>query len=1666
MARVLIVDDEQGFRRSIQQFLKKEGHKVAAADSAEKALEILKEREFDVVVTDIVMPRVNGMDLLKSIKESRPNIPVIIMTGEPTVDTAIKAVQAEAFDYLVKPFSREDICKTVRNAANQKALEDENRQYREHMEELVDKRGRDLRKSEKRYRLLAENSKDAIWLMELGGRFSYISPYVERMTGFSPEEIMSLPPEGFLAPGSMAKIEKLLADQLALPRENREESVRLEQRQRRKDGSELDIEINANWVLDEEGNPIAIQGVSRDITERKKAEEALHESEQQYRTLADAAFEGIVITKRGKVLAANRRSAEILGYEPDELIGRKAVEFVYPEDRELVAQNIQMGNDGPYQHRSLRKDGSVILLEIQARKTTYEGREVRITAITDITDRKKASEKLKKWANIFEHAGWGVAVSSQDGKSHELMNPAYAKMHGYTVEELSGKPVSDAYTPQGRKEIPELIRQVNEKGHHSFEADHVRKDGSVFPALVNANAVKDKNGNFLYRIVNVQDITERRRTEERAVGLSKIFETSLNEIYIFDVSTLKFIEVNRGARENLGYTIDELCEMTPLDIKPHFTPELFAETIVPLQTGEKKIVRFETTHERKDGSLYDVEVHLQLSSFSKSSVFVAIILDITDRKLAEEKLRESESRYRTILDRISEGYFEVDLAGAFTFFNEAMRDILGYAENEMIGLNNQKYMDKDNTKKVFEIFNEVYRTGDPAKASNWQLIRRDGSKRLIETSVILKKNSMGKPIGFRGVARDITKRKQAEEALARREHYYRTLMHSMHEEILVIDKDFRITDINNTFLITTGRSRPEVLGKHCFEISHGYESPCSEHGERCVLKGVFETGEPAQCLHEHKRKDGASAFVDILVSPVKDEKGNVTHVVEAIRDISDLMKTQRELQNSEELYRLLADNVADTIWIVGLSDMRFSYISPAVEKILGYTPAEVLELELSDFMTPETLENIALTISEELALENEEGAAPGKSRVQELEQVRKDGSIIWTEITARFLRDDDGRPDRILGVTRDITERKQAEEALRESEIKFREMTEKVSDVLFQTDISGVITYLSPSSKEVFGLTPEEMTGHEFTEFLLESEKEHAMLEYSKALISGRTRNNFIVKMKRSDGEIFWGELNTSIQVRDGEAAGTLGIIRDITDRMRAEEALMASEKNYRNIFHTINDAIIIHDIETGAILDVNSIMGKMWGYTREESLRIDIDALSHGEPPYSQQDGERWLHLAATEGPQAFEWLARRKNGELFWLEVKLQTVVIAGQQRIMAVDRDITERKQAEEEKEKLEGQLRQAHKMEAVGRLAGGVAHDFNNILTGINGYAEMIIEGLDADDSLRPNMEVILSSGKRAAGLTAQLLAFSRKQIIAPRVIQPNDILLNSQKMLRRIIGEDIDFVFAPDGRLWRINADPTQLDQVLMNLAVNARDAMPDGGKLTIETQNVTLDDEYCKSHAGFIPGDYVMLAVTDTGHGMDAETLENIFEPFFSTKEVGKGTGLGLAMVYGVMKQNKGFINVYSEIGEGTTFKIYYPALKEKAEKLSKDKLADMPAGTETVLLVEDEGIVRNLAKTVLERQGYTVIDAPDGKKARLEYTQYSGEIHLLLTDVVMPKMNGGELYKKLLDLKPGLKALFMSGYTEDAIAHHGVLDKGAHFIQKPFTIQALAKAVRKALDT
>jgi len=395
-----------------------------------------------------------------------------------------------------------------------------------------------------------------------------------------------------------------------------------------------------------------------------------------------------------------------------------------------------------------------------------------------------------------------------------------------------------------------------------------------------------------------------------------------------------------------------------------------------------------------------------------------------------------------------------------------------------------------------------------------------------------------------------------------------------------------------------------------------------------------------------------------------------------------------------------------------------------------------------------------------------------------------------------------------------------------------------------------------------------------------------------------------------------------------------------------------------------------------------------------------------------------------------------------------------------------DITKRKRAEEENTALQEQLRQSQKMEAIGRLAGGIAHDFNNLLTVIKGYSQLSLVEIKEGDPLKLNIEEIRRAADRAADLTRQLLAFSRRQIMEMKVLDLNDLLKNLDKMLRRVIGEDIELVTLLAEDLGRVKTDPGQTEQVVMNLSVNARDAMPEGGKLTIETANVDLDDAYARNHVAVTPGRFVMISVSDTGVGMTPEVRDRVFEPFFTAKEKGKGTGLGLSTVYGIVKQSSGNIWVYSEPGKGTTFKIYLPRVDEPLEKLGERVgVKEIPRGTETILVVEDEEEVRKLAVRILERQGYKVLEASQGLDAFIIAEEYEDLIHLLVTDVVMPKISGRELGERMASIRPEIKVLYMSGYTDNAIVHHGVLGEGIKFIQKPFTVEGLARKVREVLD-
>jgi PAS domain S-box-containing protein len=507
------------------------------------------------------------------------------------------------------------------------------------------------------------------------------------------------------------------------------------------------------------------------------------------------------------------------------------------------------------------------------------------------------------------------------------------------------------------------------------------------------------------------------------------------------------------------------------------------------------------------------------------------------------------------------------------------------------------------------------------------------------------------------------------------------------------------------------------------------------------------------------------------------------------------------------------------------------------------------------------------------------------------------------------------------------------------------------------------------------------------------------------------------------------------------------------------QEALRESEARYRALVEQASDGVVITGAD-GCYLSANPSFLQMVGYSSEELSKLRVhDVVEQGRLAYL---AEHLANVSAGTALPLMEWQLLRKDRTTCPVEVSAKMLLDG---HILAMVRDISVRKQADEEKANLEVQLQQAQKMESVGRLAGGVAHDFNNMLSVIQGYAELALETADPNQSIHGDLVEILQAARRSADLTRQLLAFARQQAIAPKVLDLNDTVTGMLKLLRRLIGENVALAWVPNMDLWTVKMDPSQIDQILANLCVNARDAIDNVGQITITAQNCALDMAYCADHAGVAPGQYVRLTVSDNGSGMEQDTLTHIYEPFFTTKSVGQGTGLGLATVYGIVKQNNGFIDVDSKPGQGTTFTLYLPRYEGKDHQSKKEAPSQPPmGGHETILLVEDEPTVLKLTTTILEKHGYTVLTASTPGNALRLAGAYAGEIHLLMTDVVMPQMNGPDLAAILISLYPRLKRLFMSGCTANVVAHHGVLQEDVAFIQKPFSIPDLAAKVREAL--
>ena len=770
----------------------------------------------------------------------------------------------------------------------------------------------------------------------------------------------------------------------------------------------------------------------------------------------------------------------------------------------------------------------------------------------------------------------------------------------------------------------------------------------------------------------------------------------------------------------------------------------------------------------------------------------------------------------------------------------------------------------------------------------------------------------------------------------------------------------------------------------------------------------------------------------------------------------DRKRSEEALRESEGRYRMLFDYAPDGIMISDDASTILD-VNPSICSSLGYTTHELIGLTCPDVIS---LTDIRYLEAARAQVKKE------KEHQREWQFRRRDGTVFPAEVIATQMPD-----GHVLSMIRDASERQQAEKERTFLTSQIEAQRERLNNIV--TNVPGIVwetsggpdrehgggSFVSDYVTTMIGYSVEEWLAmpNFWLSIVHPDHREKVARDAAAAFVNGEDCVQEFPWIAK-DGRVVWVEAHSAV-VFDGLGMpiGVRGVTIDINDRKLAAEALRESEERYRDLVENAIDMIYAHDLQ-GNYTSVNRSAERITGYTRDEVLTMNLTQTV--APEYVEKAREMIAAKLAGKGDTAYELEIIAKDGRRISVEVNTRLIYENGAPvSIQGIARDTTERKHLEE-------QFRQSQKMEAIGLLAGGIAHDFNNLLTAISGYSELTLSKMRHDDPLRHNISEIKDAGDRAAALTGQLLAFSRKQVLKPRVHSLNSVITDIERMLRRIIRESVEFHTELDPALQNIKADPGQIEQVIMNLSVNARDAMPNGGKLFIKTENVHISESRDEPRLSLSPGQYAKMTVTDTGEGMDEETLSRMFEPFFTTKEAGKGTGLGLSTVYGIVKQSGGEILVDSELGHGTTFEIYLPSVADPAQHIkSKPVQTWDEIGSETILLVEDEEVVRNLVREILEGNGYSVLEAAGGKAAMDICRSTTETIDLLLTDVIMPHMSGIELKKNVLKLMPDIKILLMSGYTDDAATAVDTFDSRTGFIEKPFTPDSLSRKVREILD-
>ena len=1176
----------------------------------------------------------------------------------------------------------------------------------------------------------------------------------------------------------------------------------------------------------------------------------------------------------------------------------------------------------------------------------------------------------------------------------------------------------------------------------------------VVSGSANTTTLRDGHGRSLLLVRpadtdrHVHDIAARKHVEDELRQKSNALENSLNGYDVVSAEG-KILYANRAYLKMWGYdSLDEIFGASPVG---HCADPTVPETIIR-NLEEKGEHTLQFTALRKDGSTFEVLMSAQKVVDDDGIVtYVGTSIDLSDRYQAQQELLAERARLRNLLNAIPDMVWLKDPDGVYLACNPMFEQFVGVKEENILGKTDYDFF----APELAQFFRQYDKIAVQARKSSmneeWLTFATDGRRILAETIKTPLFTDAGQLLGVLGIARDITGRVRMQEALRESEEKLRLFIEHAPASLAMFDQEMRYLAVSHRWLADYGLE--DIIGRCHYEVFPEIPDRWKAFHQRGLAGEVVQADDDT-----FVRSDGRTQWLRWEILPWTTAEKTIGGIVIFSEDITERKQIQEALSESQSILAA-AEAVAQMgSWEWDLVTQKVTW-SDQMFHLFGIDP-DTFDGDLNQVINarihPDDLE--AVQQSNASVLEDD-APLPLQYRI-----VLPDGKerVVWAE--GRLVRGLDGRSTALVGYVQDITGRKQAETALRESEARYHHTLENMLEGCQIIGFDWRFLYLNESVLQHSRRSRKELLGRTFQEVYpgiahtdLFTTLNHCMTER----VALRLENEFVY----DNGDTAWFDL--SIQP---VPEGLFILSIDITERKQAEATIAHLNRRMELILNSAGEGIYGTDVN-GRITFVNPAMAHMLGWEPAELLdQHAYHAFHHthanGEPYPAH---ECHIHLSTLEG-QSYQ-----ADDEVYWckdgtpLAVECISTPIREKGQVVGtvlVVKDITERKRATAEQTRLEEQLRQAQKMESIGRLAGGVAHDFNNQLTIIQIYGDLMRSKMAPDDPLLPKLEQVLQAGQHAAGLTRQLLAFSRKQLLQPAVINLNDLVSNLQNMLARLIGEDITFTTFLQAELWPVKADPGQIEQVIMNLVVNARDAMPTGGMLTIETQNLYLDEEIAGAYLDTPLGPCVMLAVTDTGHGMDTATQKQIFEPFFTTKRPGEGTGLGLATVHGIIKQSGGAIHVYSEPGRGSTFKLYLPAsITGRVEESARPAINSLELGHETILLVEDEQTLSDLVRMTLEEAGYTVLAAHDGNQALVLAQEFPSRIDLLLTDVVMPQMSGREVVQRISQQRPEVKVLFMSGYMDDAVVRHGLLTAEVDFLPKPFTRHVLTAKVREVLD-